>query len=96
MSRKPFLIPVSSAVAALLPAGVHAVPTPDQPHPEVQRDLSSVEISGAQDPIIRTIQYFLGSETHTLLLRQTSGALLYAGHGSHSSHRSHGSHRSGY
>lgn len=99
MSSTHFLIPVSAAVAALLPVGVQALPAPGQPAITVGPSPLSVENRQTSDPIIQTMQYLLGSEAHALLLRQADSGVLYAGHGSHASHGSHGSHgshRSGY
>lgn len=94
MSSAHFLIPVSAAVAALLPVGVQALPTPVQPNISREPNPLSIENLQTTDPIIQTMQYLLGSEAHALLLRQADSGVLYAGHGSHSSHASHGSHRS--
>lgn len=99
MSSAHFLIPVSAAVAALLPVGVQALPTPLLPNISLGPNPLSAENHQTTDPIIQTMQYLLGSEAHALLLRQADSGVLYAGHGSHASHGSHGSHgshRSGY
>lgn len=99
MSSKQFLIPVGAAVAALLPVGVQALPPPAQLDVPLRHSPLSVESGQTTDAVIKTMQYLLGSEAHSLLLRQAASGLLYAGHGSHASHGSHGSHgshRSGY
>ncbi len=99
MNSTRFLIPVSAAVAALLPVGVQALPAPEQPSVTIGPTLLSVETRHTMDPILQTMRYLLGSEAHALLLRQADSGVLYAGHGSHASHGSHGSHgshRSGY
>lgn len=95
MSVNRFLIPVGAAVAALLPVGVQALPAPGQS--DVTRGPSSLSVEHSQvlGPVIQTMQYLLGSQTHALLLRQAASGVLYAGHESHVSHASHGSHRSG-
>lgn len=100
MSSKKFLIPVGAAVAALLPVGAQAIPTPQQTS-DVAFGRSIVSAAGLQtnDPVFQTIQYLIGTEAHALLLRQPAPGVLYAAHGSHrshGSHGSHGSHRSGY
>ena len=94
MSSTHFLIPVGAAVAALLPVGVQALPAPVQPDTTPGPSPLSVDNHLTADPIIQTMQYLLGSETHALVLRQSDSGVVYAGHESHSSHASHGSHRS--
>ncbi len=95
MSFKKFLIPVGAAVAALTPVGAQAVSTPQQTA-DVTLGHRTSPASGLQtsDPVFQTIQYLIGSEVHSLLLRQPASGILYAQHRSHGSHGSHGSHRS--
>lgn len=101
MTGKNFLIPLGTAVAALLPAKVQAAVNVSgvQTHPgDAVRVLPSVTPTDI-DRVIQELTYRSQSELHSLLLRQPSAGPLYAGHGSHvshASHHSHMSHRSGY
>jgi hypothetical protein len=96
MSLKKFLVPVSAALAALIPPELQALPVSKG---DVSSSAGEIRISGSiQAPVndapIRTIEYMIQSEVHSLLLRQSENGTLYAGHGSHASHGSHQSHAS--
>lgn len=98
MTTKRFLIPVGTAVAALLPLNAHAkvngIDASTLPEDAV-RVLPSVTPTDS-DGVIQEMTYRFQSELHSLLLRHSAAGPLYAGHGSHVSHHSHSSHRSGY
>lgn len=101
MARKGFLVPIGTAVAALLSTTVQAVVnTADvQKLTDDAVRTSPSATPSNNDRVIQELTYMTQSEVHTLMLRQSSTGVLYAGHGSHSSHGSHGSHgshRSGY
>ncbi len=95
MSKK-FLVPLGTAIAALLPIEGHA--NVDTSH-ELPQDVGQRE--PCPEPVVTTVNaqllpYVIQSELHTLFLRRSEGGILSAGHGSHQSHYSHRSHRSGY
>lgn len=95
MSKK-FLVPVGTAIAALLPIEGHANANTSR---ELPQDAGHREL--CPEPVVinvnaQSLQYVIQSELHTLFLRRSEGGMLSAGHGSHQSHYSHRSHRSGY
>lgn len=97
MARKKFLIPIASAVAALLPVKAHAlVNAPDVEKLPSDGDYSCLHSSKDNKQVVKQFTYTSRSEVHSLLLRRSSSGALYAGHMSHWSHSSHTSHRSGY
>ena len=98
MVSKKFLIPIGTAVAALVPLKLHATAVgPTQPTaPEGAVPALPSVTPMDTDRVVQELSYRLHSEMHVLLLRQPRSGPLYAGHGSHMSHHSHGSHRSGY
>lgn len=95
MSTKRFLIPIGAAIAALLPFKIQAaMTTSDAPLSSNESLRVPTSKPAIADPIVQEMKYLMGSEAHSLLLRQSSIGTLYAGHGSHMSHYSHSSHRS--
>jgi len=98
MTGKKFLIPLGTAVAALLPVKAHATMNgsdiSNSPNDAVRVSSSTTPLNN--DRVVQDLVYRSQSELHSLLLRQPSAGPLYAGHGSHMSHHSHMSHRSGY
>lgn len=101
MPTKGFLIPIGAAVAALLPIHGAATPVVQQVPNQLRPTPSSLHYSqeAVSDTVMKELTYPLGSELHSLILRQAESSLIYAGHGSHHSHyshQSHRSHRSGY
>lgn len=99
MTRKKFLIPIGSAVAALLPVDSHALANAShtEKFPSDEKQTASLVKPVDLDQVIKQLSYTTSSsEAHLLLVRRSNSGNLYAGHGSHVSHSSHGSHRSGY
>lgn len=99
MTGKKFLIPLGTAVAALLlPVKAHATVNgsdiPNSPNDAVRVSSSTTHLNNNR--VVQELIYRSQSELRSLLLRQPSAGPLYAGHGSHMSHHSHMSHRSGY
>lgn len=96
MKDKRFLIPLGAAVAALLPVKAQAtLNTADtQKLPDDAARTSSLAAAGDHNRVLGELTYVAQSEIHSLVLRQSSTGMLYAGHGSHRSHGSHASHRS--
>lgn len=95
MSYKKLIIPIGTALAALIANGSEASIIPA----DSQRDSSNLQekttrtSAKSTDPILQRITYQIREQAHTLTLHKSSSGVLYAGHGSHGSH---GSHRSGH
>lgn len=101
MSYKKLLVPIGTALAALVGNGSEASVAPS----DTQRDSSDLQEKVASSDaksrglLLQRITYQIQEQAHTLILHKSSAGVLYAGHGSHASHgshQSHGSHRSGY
>jgi hypothetical protein len=96
MSYKKLVIPIGTALAALIASASEASIIPA----DSQKDLSELqgETSRANtkstDPILQRLTYQIREQAHTLTLHRSSAGVLYAGHASHSSHASHASHAS--
>lgn len=104
MSYKKLIVPIGTALAALIANASEASITP----PNSQRDSSelqektSIGSPSLKDSILQRLTYQIKEQAHDLTLHKSSSGVLYAqhgshvSHGSHSSHSSHSSHRSGY
>ena len=101
MSYKKLIIPIGTALAALIATTSEASKVPA----DSQRDSSELQEAKSRgstistDPILQRLMYQIREQAHTMTLHKSSAGVLYAGHGSHvshGSHGSHGSHRSGY
>ena len=96
MSYKKLVIPIGTALAALIANTSEASITP----PDSQRDSSELQdiTKTGKDlthPVLTQLLYQMGEQSHTLTLHKSSSGVTYARHGSHRSHSSHRSHRSG-
>ena len=98
MTKCKFLIPLGVAISGLGVASVNASVS----HPsDATRtpDVIPEKVAGAEGVTTQVMQYQLGPDQHTLLMKRSAQGVLFAAHGSHQSHASHGSHgshRSGY
>ncbi len=98
MSFKKLIVPIGTALAALIANAAEAsiTPTDSQTEPQEQTTRGSTT---STDPILQRLTYQIKEQAHTLTLHKSSADVLYAQHGSHrshGSHQSHNSHRSGY
>jgi hypothetical protein len=97
-SKKSFLVPVVSALAAIAP-NVNSAVTPqntEQGQAQAQafaKEKAIVKALGAEDKLVT---YSTGGELHNLILRKNMDGVVFAEHRSHSSHSSHRSHASHY
>ena len=95
-SKKSFLIPVLSALAAVVP-NVNAMvinPSTDlEQSQEFIKEKAIIKALGAEDKLVT---YSTGGELHNLILRKNMDGVVFAEHRSHSSHSSHRSHASHY
>lgn len=95
MSYKKLIIPIGTALAALIANASEASKVPA----DLQRDSSELQNTtklgkDLRDPVIERLLYQMEGQVHTLILHQPSSGAIYATHGSHRSHSSHSSHRS--
>jgi hypothetical protein len=98
MSYKKLIVPIGTALAALIANASEAsiVPADSQSEPQEKTSRASIK---STDPILQRLTYQIKEQAHTLTLHKSAADVLYAQHGSHSSHgshQSHSSHRSGY
>lgn len=98
MSYKQLIVPIGTALAALIANTSEAsiVPSDSQSEPQEKTAAASTK---STDPILQRLAYQIREQTHTLTLHKSAADVLYAEHGSHrshGSHQSHSSHRSGY
>jgi len=100
MSYKSIIVPVGTALAALLANTSEASKVPA----EAEKDSSEFQerttksVAKSTDPVLQRLTYQVREQAHSLTLHRSSSGVLYAqhvSHGSHGSHQSHGSHRSG-
>ena len=98
MSYKKLIVPVGTALAALIANASDASITPPASQTDLQEKTSRGS-SNSTDSILQRLTYQVKEQAHALTLHKSSSGTLYAQHGSHVSHGSHGSHsshRSGY
>lgn len=98
MSYKKFIVPIGTALAALIANASDASITPPDSQSEPQDKMSAASTKST-DPILQRLEYQIREQAHTLTLHKSPADVLYAQHGSHrshASHQSHSSHRSGY
>lgn len=96
MNSKSLIVPVGTALAALLANTSEASKNPT----ETRNGLFDVHVASfpskeIRDPILKELMFRVGEEAHTLTLHKSTSGILYAAHRSHRSHSSHRSHRSG-
>jgi len=101
MSYKKLIIPVGTALAALIANSSDAskIPADSQRDSSDLQEQTSRGSTSSTDPILQRLTYQIKEQAHTLTLHKSSADVLYAQHGSHrshGSHQSHSSHRSGY
>ena len=95
MDPKILILPVGTALAALLANASEAAKVSVEPLKDSSQLESSLKIGkDLRDPVLKQLLYQMGEQAHALTLHKSSSGVLYAQHGSHSSHGSHGSHRS--
>lgn len=96
MNSKRLIIPVGTALAALLASASEAARVPV----EAEKDSMGVQgetskpVTKSVDPVLQRLTYQIRDQAHALTLHRSSSEVLYAQHGSHASHGSHSSHRS--
>lgn len=98
MSYKKLLVPIGTALAALIANSSEASIPPAGSQAEPQ-EKTSMGNTTSTDSILQRLTYQIREQAHSLTLHKSSSGTLYAQHGSHVSHGSHGSHsshRSGY
>ena len=98
MSYKQLIVPIGTALAALIANASEASIVPPGAQSGLQEN-SSAASTKSTDPILQRLEYQIREQAHTLTLHRSSADVLYAQHGSHrshASHQSHSSHRSGY
>lgn len=97
-SKKNFLVPVVSALAAIAPnvnsAGIP--PSTEQGQAQAQAFVKEGAIAKALGIEDKLVTYSKGGELHDLILRKNMDGVVFAEHRSHSSHSSHRSHASHY
>lgn len=98
MSYKKLIVPIGTALAALIANASEASIVPPDSQSDLQEKKSAASAKST-DPILQRLEYQIREQAHTLTLHRSSADVLYAQHGSHrshASHQSHSSHRSGY
>lgn len=97
MSCKTFIVPVGTALAALIgtPSQASIISENSQKNSSELQEKVSSEDAKSTDSILQRLLYRIKEQAHDLTLHKSSSGILYAQHGSHVSHSSHSSHRSG-
>lgn len=100
MSCKKMVLPIGTALAALISNDSDAARVPTDPPNDSSRLQAVTEVGqSSTPPIVQELKYKIAQQTHSLTLHKSASGVLYAqhrSHSSHASHMSHASHRSGY
>lgn len=100
MSYKKLVLPIGTALAALVSNDSDAAMVPTDPSNDPSGLQAVAEVGqSSTPPIVQELKYQIAKQAHSLTLHKSPSGVLYAqhrSHSSHASHASHASHRSGY
>ena len=100
MNCKKMVLPIGTALAALISNDSEAAKVPTDPGNDLPGLQAVAEAGQAPTaPIVQELKYQIAKQDHSLTLHKSPSGVLYAqhrSHSSHASHMSHMSHRSGY